>query len=182
MKAKIITNPVHHLLRMLQKCLVSQKVACPCLDGMNSTCSSEKLGKFFLKFSPFWSYFFIVKWNSFWNEYRAAVIFGLNALSGRIISSDGSAVGAWNSSNAESLMRYTVNKGYTIYGWELGKNKLGNNFCCKKTGIWDVIDKQEMNWVAMELGLELDLINMQLTQALSRTLCKTYTKALKLSQ
>lgn len=52
--------------------------------------------------------------------YRAKVIFGLNALSGREIGSDGGAVGAWNSSNAESLIRYTVNKGYPIYGWELG--------------------------------------------------------------
>lgn len=49
------------------------------------------------------------------------VVFGLNALSGRTIGPDGSAIGAWNSSNAELLIRYTVNKGYTIYGWELGK-------------------------------------------------------------
>ncbi|CAL5397139.1 unnamed protein product [Camellia sinensis] len=50
----------------------------------------------------------------------AKIIFGLNALSGRTVGPDGSAVGAWNSSNAESLIRYTVNKGYTINGWELG--------------------------------------------------------------
>lgn len=55
------------------------------------------------------------------SENRAVVTFGLNALRGRIIQSDGSARGAWDSSNAESLMRYTVNKGYKIYGWELGK-------------------------------------------------------------
>ena len=54
--------------------------------------------------------------------YRARVIFGLNALIGRAIGADGAAVGAWNSSNAEFLMRYTVNKGYTIHGWELGKH------------------------------------------------------------
>lgn len=53
---------------------------------------------------------------------RAVVVFGLNALRGRTINSQGSATGAWNSSNAESLMRYTVNKGYKIHGWELGKN------------------------------------------------------------
>lgn len=50
------------------------------------------------------------------------MIFGLNALRGRTISSQGAAVGAWNSSNAESLIRYTVKKGYRIHGWELGKN------------------------------------------------------------
>lgn len=33
---------------------------------------------------------------------------------------DGLAIGAWNSSNAEFLIQHTVNKGYTIHGWELG--------------------------------------------------------------
>ena len=55
---------------------------------------------------------------------RALVIFGLNALNGKSIRSDGSAVGAWDSANAKSFMRYTVGKGYKIYGWELGKNAL----------------------------------------------------------
>ena len=55
------------------------------------------------------------------NNYRAVVIFGLNALSGRTIGLDGLAAGAWNSSDAESLIRYSANKGYTIHGWELGK-------------------------------------------------------------
>lgn len=55
---------------------------------------------------------------------RAVVVFGLNELSGKTINSQGPAVGAWNSSDAESLMRYTVNKGYTIHGWELGKKSM----------------------------------------------------------
>lgn len=58
------------------------------------------------------------------SEYRAVVTFGLNALAGRTMNSDGSAVGAWDPSNAESLLRYTINKGYNIYGWELGKGLL----------------------------------------------------------
>ena len=53
---------------------------------------------------------------------RAFIIFGLTAIIGRSIRSDGSAVGAWDSVNAKSFMRYTVGKGYKIYGWELGKN------------------------------------------------------------
>lgn len=53
---------------------------------------------------------------------RARIIFGLNALTGRTVGSDGTATGAWNSTNAESLITYTINKGYTIDGWEFGKN------------------------------------------------------------
>ena len=52
---------------------------------------------------------------------RAKIIFGLNALTGRSIKSGGSAIGAWNYSNAESFIRYTVEKNYTIHGWEIGK-------------------------------------------------------------
>ncbi|KAF2303793.1 hypothetical protein GH714_023456 [Hevea brasiliensis] len=52
--------------------------------------------------------------------------FRLNALKGRTIASDGSAVGAWDPSDAKSLIRYTVNKGYRIHGWELGNELSGN--------------------------------------------------------
>ncbi|GMP60255.1 hypothetical protein CsSME_00023192 [Camellia sinensis var. sinensis] len=64
--------------------------------------------------------------NSFFNKSGAQVVFGLNALTGRTIQPGGSAVGAWDSTNAESLMRYTVKKGYTIHGWELGNELSGN--------------------------------------------------------
>lgn len=56
--------------------------------------------------------------------FRAKIVFGLNALSGRSIYSDGSAGGDWNYTNAESFIRYTVEKNYTIHGWELGKNNI----------------------------------------------------------
>ncbi|KAK4567321.1 hypothetical protein RGQ29_003220 [Quercus rubra] len=63
----------------------------------------------------------------FFKKAGAVVVFGLNELSGKTIDSQGSAVGAWNSSNAESLIRYTVNKGYNIiHGWELGNELSGN--------------------------------------------------------
>ncbi|XP_027332714.1 heparanase-like protein 3 [Abrus precatorius] len=63
--------------------------------------------------------------NSFFQKAGAKVIFGLNALAGRSVNS-GSAVGPWNYTNAESLIRYTVGKKYTIHGWELGNELCGN--------------------------------------------------------
>lgn len=53
--------------------------------------------------------------------FRATVIFGLNALNGRVPLKDGSVRGPWNSSNAEALIRYTIDHGYRILGWELGE-------------------------------------------------------------
>lgn len=55
--------------------------------------------------------------------FRAVIIFGLNALNGRKLQADSSTIGAWDSTNAESLIRYTVKKNYTIYAWELGNCK-----------------------------------------------------------
>ncbi|CAN0877536.1 Heparanase-like protein 3, partial [Linum grandiflorum] len=63
--------------------------------------------------------------NTFFRKAGAAVVFGLNALNGRTVS-DRSAKGAWNSSNAEALIRYTVNKGFTVVGWELGNELSGS--------------------------------------------------------
>lgn len=63
--------------------------------------------------------------NTFFSKAGALVIFGLNALTGRTIKSDNSAVGNWDYTNAKSLMRYTVKKGYKIHGWELGNELSG---------------------------------------------------------
>ncbi|KAI7755604.1 hypothetical protein M8C21_016677 [Ambrosia artemisiifolia] len=63
--------------------------------------------------------------NIFFKNSGAKVVFGLNALSGRTIGLDGTAIGSWNSSEAEALIRYTVNKGYIISGWELGNELSG---------------------------------------------------------
>ncbi|XP_072079392.1 heparanase-like protein 3 isoform X5 [Arachis hypogaea] len=62
--------------------------------------------------------------NSFFQNAGANVIFGLNALAGRTIQS-GSAIGPWNF-NAESFIRYTVRKNYSIAGWEFGNELCGS--------------------------------------------------------
>ncbi|KAL0403851.1 UNVERIFIED_CONTAM: Heparanase-like protein 3, partial [Sesamum radiatum] len=68
--------------------------------------------------------------NSFFKAAEAVIIFGLNALHGKLIHPNHTATGPWNPSNAASFIRYTVKKGYQIYGWELG-----NELCGKGVGV-----------------------------------------------
>ncbi|KAG0471922.1 hypothetical protein HPP92_016468 [Vanilla planifolia] len=63
--------------------------------------------------------------HEFFNKTGAVVVFGLNALNGRITLADGSLGGPWNHTNAESLIRYTAKKGYTMLGWEFGNELSG---------------------------------------------------------
>ncbi|TYH51876.1 hypothetical protein ES332_D10G311000v1 [Gossypium tomentosum] len=60
--------------------------------------------------------------NEFFNQTRAKVTFGLNALIGRKESETEKTlwVGDWYSHNARDLMSYTISKGYTIDSYELG--------------------------------------------------------------
>ncbi|KAG8372679.1 hypothetical protein BUALT_Bualt12G0091700 [Buddleja alternifolia] len=62
--------------------------------------------------------------NSFLERSKAIYFFGISALNGKTLQPNDTATGAWNSTNAESLIRYTVKKGYDVYGWEFG-NELG---------------------------------------------------------
>ncbi|KAJ0984788.1 hypothetical protein J5N97_003144 [Dioscorea zingiberensis] len=64
--------------------------------------------------------------NHFFRKTRAVIIFGLNALNGRVPLKNGSVRGPWNSTNAAALIRYTFNKRYPIHGWELGNELSGN--------------------------------------------------------
>ncbi|PHU05256.1 hypothetical protein BC332_26078 [Capsicum chinense] len=64
--------------------------------------------------------------NIFFKKTGAKITFGLNALNGKTIRPDGTALGDWDSSNAVSFIRYTVSRGYTIHGWELGNELNGN--------------------------------------------------------
>lgn len=64
--------------------------------------------------------------NHFFAKARPVIIFGLNALNGRIRLKDGSLGGPWNSTNAAAFIRYNVDNGYTIHGWELGNELSGS--------------------------------------------------------
>ncbi|KAL6606098.1 hypothetical protein ACP70R_041751 [Stipagrostis hirtigluma subsp. patula] len=63
--------------------------------------------------------------NAFFSKSGAKIVFGLNALNGRVKLPDGSVGGPWDYTNAASLIRYTADKGYTIHGWELGNELSG---------------------------------------------------------
>ncbi|TKW19923.1 hypothetical protein SEVIR_4G051400v4 [Setaria viridis] len=64
--------------------------------------------------------------NAFFQKSGAKVVFGLNALNGRVPLPDGSMGGPWDYTNAASLIRYTAYKGYQIHGWELGNELSGS--------------------------------------------------------
>ncbi|KAJ0527591.1 putative glycosidase [Helianthus annuus] len=63
--------------------------------------------------------------NQFFNQTRALVTFGLNALYGRQQVKKGAWGGDWNSSNARDFIKYTVSKGYKIDSWEFGNELSG---------------------------------------------------------
>lgn len=56
----------------------------------------------------------------------AVITFGLNALQGRQQKRRGVWGGAWNSSNAQEFMEYTVSMNYPIDSWEFGNELSGS--------------------------------------------------------
>ncbi|KAK1263807.1 Heparanase-like protein 1 [Acorus gramineus] len=63
--------------------------------------------------------------NSLFNKTGAIVTFGLNALHGRRQIEGQEWVGAWNSSNARSFIKYTISRGHRIDSWEFGNELCG---------------------------------------------------------
>ncbi|KAL4633568.1 hypothetical protein ACB092_04G131900 [Castanea dentata] len=64
--------------------------------------------------------------NHFFSKTGVIVTFGLNALYGRHKLKGNAWGGDWDSSNARSLMKYSISKGYKIDSWELGNELSGN--------------------------------------------------------
>lgn len=82
--------------------------------------------------------------NSFFNQSGALIIFGLNALNGKSIQRDNTATGPWDPTNAASLIRYTVKKGYDIFGWELG-----NELCGSGVGVGISVDQYAADTIVL---------------------------------
>ncbi|KAL4318214.1 hypothetical protein GQ457_18G003810 [Hibiscus cannabinus] len=95
--------------------------------------------------------------NSFFQKAGAKVIFGLNALAGRTIDSTGEAVGAWNYTNAESFIRYTVGKNYTIHGWELGNELCGSGVGTRVSANQYAADTAALHGVVQNVYKNVDL-------------------------
>ncbi|KAK9032448.1 hypothetical protein V6N11_056712 [Hibiscus sabdariffa] len=95
--------------------------------------------------------------NSFFQKAGAKVIFGLNALAGRTIDSNGEAVGAWNYTNAESFIRYTVGKNYTIHGWELGNELCGSGVGTRVSANQYAADTAALHGVVQNVYKNVDL-------------------------
>ncbi|KAL5746767.1 hypothetical protein ACOSP7_023738 [Xanthoceras sorbifolium] len=60
------------------------------------------------------------------NTTGAVVTFGLNALHGRHQIKKGVWGGAWDSSNAQDFIKYTISKGHQIDSWEFGNELSGS--------------------------------------------------------
>ncbi|KAI3775396.1 hypothetical protein L1987_49969 [Smallanthus sonchifolius] len=88
--------------------------------------------------------------STFFEETGAEIIFGLNALAGKTILANGSAVGPWDSANAESLLRYTVKKNYTIYAWELGNELSGSGVGTRVTASQYAFDTMTLKNIVQE--------------------------------
>lgn len=94
--------------------------------------------------------------NSFFKKAGAKIIFGVNALNGRSIQADGSATGAWNYTNAESFIRYTVGKNYTIHGWELGNELAGNGVGTRVAAEQYAVDTVKFRSIVQNIYKEIE--------------------------
>ncbi|KAG6520768.1 heparanase-like protein 1 [Zingiber officinale] len=63
--------------------------------------------------------------NHLFQKAGAVITFGLNALYGRHRAQGDKWAGAWNSSNAQELIKYSISKGYNVDSWEFGNELSG---------------------------------------------------------
>ncbi|XVF48006.1 hypothetical protein PTKIN_Ptkin03bG0155600 [Pterospermum kingtungense] len=95
--------------------------------------------------------------SAFFEKAGAKVIFGLNALIGRSIRRYGSAIGAWNYTNAESFIRYTFEKNYSIHGWELGNELCGSGVGTRVSANQYAADTAALQSIVQKIYGDVDL-------------------------
>ncbi|KAL0337519.1 UNVERIFIED_CONTAM: Heparanase-like protein 3 [Sesamum calycinum] len=94
----------------------------------------------------------LVRWdelNSFFNQSGALVIFGLNALKGKAIQPNNTATGPWDSSNAASLIRYTVRATFTL--GNLVRSFIVMSFCQYHVSVWN-----ELSGTGIGVGIDVN--------------------------
>ncbi|CAL8994647.1 unnamed protein product [Prunus brigantina] len=91
--------------------------------------------------------------NDFFNNTKAKITFGLNALQGKQVSPKDKSlrIGDWDPQNSRDLMEYTIAKGYRIDSYELGNELAGSGVAARIESDQYAKDIKKLKEVVTEL-------------------------------